>query len=680
MRWDGPGTPDRDGPRRRLNDISKNFPRSWMKLWIGQLILFSFLSGLLAVLPFDGPATAAVKVYDAPEATPVNGYRDPPSLVEKVSAGALPPIEKRLPARPYVVPSSKERTLGRPGGDLRMLVTRAKDTRLLVVYGYARLIGYDEQLRLIPDILDRIEVEDGRSFTFTLRRGHRWSDGTPFTTADFRYYWDDVATNADLSPTGPPAVMMVDKQPPTVEIIDDITVRYSWPRPNPFFLPALAGARPLFIYKPSGYLKQFHKSYADPAALQASVAEATMRDWAVLHNRRDNQYRFDNPDLPTLQPWMNTVRPPSTRFVAVRNPYYHRIDEAGQQLPYADRVLLSVVGGALIPAKVGAGEADLQSRGLNFTDYTFLKSNEKRSNYKVNLWRTVRGSQLALYPNLNANDPVWRKLLRDARFRRALSLAVDRHEINQVVYFGLTLEGNNGVLPESPLYDPRHRAAWAQFDLAMANALLDGIGLTQRDRNGVRLLPDGRPLAIIIESAGENTEETDVLELIHDSWLKAGIKLYTKPSQRQVLRNRIFAGETLMSIWFGYENGVPTSDMSPEEFAPVHQQSFHWPKWGQFHETGGRSGEPIDMPLAQELMRLYRDWTAATESKERTRIWRRILEIHADQVYTIGVTAQVPQPIVVARDLRNVPDSAIYNWEPGAQFGIYRPESFWFDR
>ncbi|MFQ6017049.1 MAG: ABC transporter substrate-binding protein, partial [Kiloniellaceae bacterium] len=626
------------------------------------------------------PARAKIEVYEAPKANPGAEPRETPVLRQKIAKGELPPIAERLPDRPYVVPSRPHRTLGRPGGDLRMLVSRAKDTRLLVVYGYARLIGYDEDLRLVPDILDRLEVEDGRIFTLHLRKGHKWSDGHPFTTEDFRYYWEDVANHETLSPVGPPALLLVDKQPPQVEILDAATVRYSWPRPNPFFLPALAGARPTFIYRPAHYLKQFHAKYADPKRLAAAVAEAGVRNWAVLHNRRDNQYRFDNPDLPTLQPWVNTVAPPSTRYIAVRNPYYHRIDEAGQQLPYADRVILNVVGGALIPAKAGAGEADLQSRGLSFTDYTFLKSNEKRSNYKVRLWRTVRGSQFALYPNLNVNDPVWKKLVRDVRFRRALSLAIDRHEVNQAVYFGLTLEGNNGILPDSPLYKPHYREAWADFDLAKANALLDEIGLNARDRNGIRLLPDGRPLAVIVESAGENTDEVDVLELIHDTWLKAGIKLYTKPSQREVLRNRVFTGETLIAIWFGYENGIPTSEMSPEEFAPVHQQSFHWPKWGQYLETGGRSGEPIDMALPKELMRLYRDWTRATDSAERTRIWERILEIHADQVYTIGLVAQVPQPVVVARDLRNVPESGIYNWEPGAQFGIYRPESFWFDR
>ncbi len=184
-------------------------------------------------------------------------------------------------------------------------------------------------------------------------------------------------------------------------------------------------------------------------------------------------------------------------------------------------------------------------------------------------------------------------------------------------------------------------------------------------------------MEIVVETAGENTEEVDVLELIHDSWLKVGVKLFSKPSQREVLRNRIFAGETLVSMWFGYENAVPTPQMSPAEFAPTRQHSFHWPKWGQYFETSGRAGEAVDMPRPKELLALYHDWRNAKSRSEQKTIWTRILEIHADQVYTFGLVAQVPQPVVISNRLRNVPKEGIFNWDPGAQFGIYRPDSFW---
>jgi peptide/nickel transport system substrate-binding protein len=580
------------------------------------------------------------------------------------------------PVEPAVVDVPK---VGEQGGSLRMLVSNTRDTRLLVVYGYARLMAYDTELNLVPDILEDIEVEGGRVFTMRLRDGHRWSDGAPFTTEDFRYWWEDVATNEQLSPIGPPIELQVDGEWPEVGILDERHLRYSWSKPNPFFLPALAGARPMFIYAPAHYLKQFHERYADPDELARLVEADRARDWAQLHGRRDRMYRFDNPDLPTLQPWVLKNSPPASRFVAERNPYFYRVDEEGQQLPYIDRVLLDVVDSRLIPVKTGAGETDLQARGLAFEDYAFLKQREDQSDLRTMLWQTARGAHLALYPNLNAKDEVWRELFRDVRFRRALSLGIERDDINQTFYFGLALGGNNSVLPRSPLYKPEYRYEWAEYDLELANRLLDEIGLTERDAEGIRLLPDGRPMDLIIETAGESDEETDVLQLVQENLLELGIQVYVKPLQRQVLRNRIFAGETLMALWFGLENGIPSADMSPHEFAPTSQQQYQWPKWGQYFETGGKAGAPPDLPEAERLLELFDAWRQAPTTEARREIWHQMLEIYSEQVYTIGIIAGVPQPVVADQDLRNLPEEAIFNWEPGAQFGIYRPDTFWFE-
>lgn len=593
-----------------------------------------------------------------------------------LSLDAAPPVE------PSVVtfdPASGQE-IGKPGGELSTLVGKAKDTRLIVVYGYARLVGYDRGFAIQPDILKSVEIEEGRSFTLRLREGHRWSDGEPFTSEDFRYWWEDIANNMALSPTGPPAKLVVDGELPEVTFPDKLTIRYSWSKPNPLFLPALAGASPQFIYMPAHYLKQFHKDYANQHTLAEAVATDKARDWAQLHGRRDNMYKLDNPDLPTLQPWMLTTSPPATRFVFERNPNYHRVDEQGQQLPYIDRVVMEVVDSKLIPIKAGAGETDLQARGLFFKHYTFLKDNEGRSGLNTYLWQTARGAHLALYPNLNASDPVWREILRDVRFRRALSLAIDRDEINQIMYFGLAMGGNNTVLPQSPLYKEGYRFDWAAFDPEKASALLDEIGLNEWSADGLRLLPDGRPLELVVETAGEETEETDLLELVAEAWLKQGLKIHVKPSQREVLRNRIFAGDTLMSISYGLENGIPTADMSPWEFAPTSQfDQYQWPKWGQHWETKGEAGSAPDMPEAKELLSLFQNWAAVQSTEEREMIWHRMLEIYNDQVYSIGLASGVFQPVVAKTSLRNVPKEGVYNWEPGAHFGIYHPDMFWFD-
>ena len=615
-------------------------------------------------------------------ATPVGAadptWIEPPALAARVSAGQLPPIAKRLPEKPLVVQVGRgQRELGKSGGMLRMLMASAKDTRQMAVYGYARLVVWTPEYRLEPDILEAVEQEGGRSFTLRLRKGHKWSDGHPFTAEDFRYFWEDLVGNAELSPFGPPAQLLVDGEKPVFQVVNETTVRYSWSKPNPFFLPALASATPLYIYRPAQYLKRFHRKFAKPEDIARLVKEHGQQNWAALHHRMDHMYRNDNAELPTLDPWVLKTNPPAERFQFARNPYFHRVDETGQQLPYIDDVILNIADSKIIPAKTGAGESDLQARYIRFDNYTFLRESEKRTDQSVFLWRTAKGSHFALFPNLNANDPVWRQMLRDARFRRALSLAINRHEVNQVVYFGLALKAANTVLPQSPLFEKAYQAAWADFDLSRANALLDEIGLTKRNNRGVRLLPDGRPLEIVVETAGESTEQTDVLELIRDTWIRAGIKLFIKPSQREVFRNRVFAGDAIMAVWGGLENGLATADQSPEELAPTNQQQLQWSKWGQFFETGGKTGEAPDMPIAQELARLNQAWRREASAERRAAIWKRMLAIHADQVFSIGVVAGTLQPVVVSNKLRNVPVEGVFNWEPGAHFGIYRPEIFW---
>jgi peptide/nickel transport system substrate-binding protein len=297
----------------------------------------------------------------------------------------------------------------------------------------------------------------------------------------------------------------------------------------------------------------------------------------------------------------------------------------------------------------------------------------------VYLWEKAIGSQVALYPNLNVADPAWRALMRDVRFRRALSLGINRHEINEVVYFGLGKESANTVLPRSPLFRPEFRKAWSQYDPKQANALLDAIGLAHRDDDGIRLLPDGRRMEIVIDTSGESTEETDVLELIRDTWRDLGIAMFARPSQREVFRKRVFSGMSMMSVWSGLSNGVPTPEMSPSELAPTTQEQLEWPMWGQYYEQNRKGGEKPDLSDVTKLVDLYGEWRRASGDDERERVWLQMLAIHADQVYTIGTVTHALQPVVVSDDLRNVPADGIFSWDPGAYFGMYHPDAFWFD-
>jgi peptide/nickel transport system substrate-binding protein len=611
----------------------------------------------------------------------ISARAEVPFLQDKVQSGKLPPVAERLPQEPLKIDFAAEgKVIGKYGGDLRMLMGKIKDLGQITVYTYARLVGYGPDFNFYADIAESYEVKEGREFTFKLRKGHKWSDGHPVTSEDFRYFWEDMVNNEELGREGVPSQMLVDGEPPVFKVIDEQTFSYTWKKNNPAFLPAIAAPSPLYLYRPAHYMKQFHAKYADADKLKRMVEEENVKDWAALHTRKQRQRRPENPELPSLQAWMNTTPPPSTRFVFVRNPFFHRIDPEGNQLPYIDRLVMHVVSKDVIAAKTGSGEADLQARYLRFDDLPFLKSGEETNDFTTHLWLNGKGSQVALFPNLNVNDPVWRKLTRDVRFRRALSLAIDREEINEAIYFGLATPSANTVLPRSPLYREEFAKMWAERDIDLANKLLDETGLDKKDSYGFRLLPDGRPAEITLETAGESSEETDVLELIIDHMKDIGIKLYVRSSQRDIFRRRAYAGDTIISVAQGLNNGISSAEMDPEELAPTDQAQLQWPSWGQYYGTKQKAGEPADLDEAKAQLELYESWMAATSLEEKEQIWLEMLKNYADQVFTIGTVNNSRQPVVVSNKLQNVPEEGIYSWEPTSYFGNYKPDTFWYDK
>ncbi|MEO0379476.1 MAG: ABC transporter substrate-binding protein [Pseudomonadota bacterium] len=629
--------------------------------------MFSRFTAIILAALLALPASAQVAVKESP------------FWSGEVAKGNMDPARKRIPATPLIVDmEAKGRTFGTQGGTLRTMVTRSKDVRQMVVYGYARLVGYDDTYQLKPDILRDVDVFEGRIFTLHLRTGHRWSDGAPFTSADFAYWWEHVAQNPELSPNGPPEIMRVGNDLGTMSFPGKHTVVISFPRANPNFLQTLAQASPPFIFRPAHYLKQFHENFNTPEAMEAMIDAKRVRSWAPLHNKMDNMYQFDNAALPTLQPWV-VASGTSSRQLFIRNPYFHRVDARGTHLPYIDVVEMGIVGSGLVAAKSNAGEADLQARGLDFRDVSILKKGEQDGGkYRTFLWSNGAASQIAIYPNLNFADPVWRDVIRDPRFRRALSMGIDRRMINRALYFGLGKEGGMTALAQSPFFDPDNLTKWAIYNPELANIMLDEMGLTERTASGIRLLPDGRPMEFVIETAGERQEVENALAIITDTWRDLGIQLVMRPLDRDILRNRVFSGVTMAAVWFGWDNGIPQTFTPPDYLAPTDQVFFAWPKWGQYYQTRGAAGEPVDVPEAQRLLDLSKAWQQTEVEAERAAIWREMLDIHADQQFGIGILSEAPQPVVVSDRLRNVPEQGKWAWDPGAHFGVHRIDEFYF--
>jgi peptide/nickel transport system substrate-binding protein len=247
-----------------------------------------------------------------------------------------------------------------------------------------------------------------------------------------------------------------------------------------------------------------------------------------------------------------------------------------------------------------------------------------------------------------------------------------------VAFYGLGKASADTVLPESPLFRQEYADAFVNFDPDTANKLLDELGLDKRARDGIRLLPDGRRCEITVETAGESNLDTDVLELVHDHWANIGLALFTRTSQRDVFRNRAMSGSIMMSIWYGLDNGVPTADMSPYGLAPTLDDQLQWPLWGMYYLSAGQEGKAPDLPEAAELVDLLNQWGRSATTQEREVIWHKMLSLYTQQVFSIGLINSTLQPILRSARMQNVPEHALFGFDPTSYLGVYMPDTFWF--
>ncbi len=342
--------------------------------------------------------------------------------------------------------------------------------------------------------------------------------------------------------------------------------------------------------------------------------------------------------------------------------------------------MLEVADPKLVPIKTGAGETDLQFRHLFFKDYTFLKSSEERSGLRPRLWPEGRGAHLALFPNLNAKDPVWRGLFRDRRFREALSLGIDRDLLSQFLYVGLAQPSNNSIIPQSPLFRDEYGAALHRLRPARPPTGCSTSWVsTSATGAAFACCPTAGRWSSRSRPRARTPSRSTCWSWCVTSGARSASSSIAKPSDRETLRNRIFAGETLMTIFYGIDNGMPTAAMPPREFAPTSQaDQAQWPKWGQYYETKGAAGEAPDLPEAKRLMELFEEWQGSFEPERQAAIWAEMLDLYTSQCFTLGLVQEVRQPLAVRHDLRNVPKEAIFNWEPQGQIGLYRPDTFFY--
>jgi peptide/nickel transport system substrate-binding protein len=366
------------------------------------------LTTLMALGAFVGGAIAAE-------------YRQAPMLDPLVADKKLPPVSERLPEKPFV--ETMVNGIGKYGGTLRTMILAAGDH-----YKLTRTVANETLVRwkpdwseVIPSIAERVEASpDATTYTFTLRRGMRWSDGAPFTADDIMFWYEDVFSSPELTPSKNP-IFVIEGKPVVVEKIDDYKVRFKFEGPYGLFLQQLAyGQGHIPIIYPKHYLKQFHIKYNKDGIDRMLAQSQTVKDWVSLFNSKVSltfQPAFwQNTELPTLNPWvLTTPYGPTDRVAVQRNPYYWKVDPAGNQLPYFDRITWAKIDDVqLMLLKATTGEFDFAYRHINNSTFkSVLFDAQKQGRYRFFDVKDLPANDAVLILNLNHPDPIKRKIFQN---------------------------------------------------------------------------------------------------------------------------------------------------------------------------------------------------------------------------------------------------------------------------
>ncbi len=645
----------------------KHFSKLFLVLMICMLIIsnvsISFAQKFNPVSQYNSPAE-----YERATGKRISKFNEAPQLAELVKQRKILPLKQRLPQEPLVVVPVEE--IGEYGGTWHRVYLGPSDLMNFYTITYDPLLRRDREdpSQIEPNVAKEWEFSnDGKTLTVKLRRDMRWSDGKPFTADDILFWYNDIILNNELTPSKP-AWLMVDNTLGKVEKIDKYTVSFSFVKPHAFILDYLAMQTP---FAPKHYLMQFHPKYTSKKSLDERVQKAGFGAWYQLFT--DKATRGTNPELPVINAWKVTVPPAQgTRMIVERNPFYWKVDTAGNQLPYIDRVVFDLVENTEVAnMKAIAGEVDMQLRHMMIKNYPVFVQESKKAGYRVLRWKT--GSTLGLMVNLNNKDLTMRKIVQDPQFRQALSLAINREEMNELLYMGLGEPRQASPFKGSPLYYKEWEKSYAEYDPERANKLLDQMGLDKRGKDGFRLRPDGKTLILTIENPGL-TDVVDECELVKNYWEKIGIKALVKTEERSLYVTRQLAGEQDISYW-GIGVGLTNPLLTPEGWIPIHPNCAWAPLWGAWYQTKGKGGEEPPKEI-KELTELYEKITVTLDKKERQTLIDRLVDFYVKNIPIIGAVGEWPIIGVVKDNFRNVPEVARWDTSILSSPGYTCPEQY----
>ena len=612
-----------------------------------------------------------------------------PVLSALVKEGKLPPVAERVGGEPVVVEGVEG--VGRYGGTWMKVASSMADlTTMVYRMNHTSLVRWSPQgYPIVPHVARRYEISaDNREFTFFLRRGMKWSDGHPFTADDIMYWWLHEANDTSVS-SAVPEFMRVGGTVGKVVKVNDYCVKFVFPWPYGIFLARLAMIQGSGIVSaPAHYRSRFHPSRGDEETINR-----LMRSYGLASKRSVYGHMCSslNPEHPRLWPWVYRTHKATPPQALVRNPYYFMVDAAGNQLPYVDRILFDIRAGRMIGVAAAGGEITMQRRHLDYAEYTHLMSRRHEGGYELIHWYPADRSSYVVIPNLNRRiDPARpetrhkHELLNDKRFRQALSLAIDRREIIDAEYNGQGEPAQSAPGPASPFY---HQALYTSFvahDPVRANRVLDDIGLNRRDYEGYRTFKDGSRMLFYLNYC--NFTGPGPAQFLVDHWRKIGVRVIPRERSKQLFHTESTAQKNDLEVWIG--NGEFFPILEPRYMVPLANSVFAR-CFGRWYQRGGLYDDPrarerggIEPPRGHPLrraMEVYERVKAESDLAEQRRLFREILDIAAENVWTISIATPPPHLVVVKNGLRNVPRDVVsaYVFQNPTNAGV---ETYYFEQ
>ena len=616
------------------------------------------------------------------------GYNEAPMLAALVAAGELPPVDERLPDDPKVKDVVEE--IGQYGGTINAFAINMDSWNDMgeVIGGSSFLLDITADNEIVPDLAMGYELAaDGKSMTLQLRPGAKWSDGHPFTADDILFMFEDMHWNDEVS------TWNLYGRVNRIRKIDDYTVQFEMDNPYPV-LPVVMVTWPggeIASYAPKHYLKKWHIKYNDDAGQLAK--EEGFDSWWEAFNSHQIFYPTTDTDQPTTMPWKFENQTATVKYFK-RNPYFYQVDPAGNQLPYIDDVVVTAVNKEVYQAKIMSGESDIAVALTSMENYSLYKENEQSGGYRVIAVPGVNASEAAFSINQNYPDPALSEIFNDVRFRRALSAAIDREEINETVYFGLGTPRQATTLPNASFYKPEWGEAhpFLAYDPDTASELLDAVGLTARDADGFRLGPDGETLTLLLEYP-ESFPDPTMFELMKEYWEDVGLKILIKGELAWALFGERTRALDHMLMVHPYQT-VGEIAFLVEPFRPrVHgvKEAPAWATWMNADrdvnyrgtktmadfEDGMFPGEEPPEHVKEQYYRVEQATSFPLGSEEYKVLMQEIYDYNAEYLYHLGTIGLAPKLHIVDNDLRNIPDRFGADAEHGLELYYEAQQFFW---